>query len=247
MNRRIVICGTGIAGISTAYYLSQLSDKSEVTLIDQYQPLSFTSSKSGENFRDYWPHYSMESLANHSIDLMKHLNDQYSKDAFRMEFSGYHFISHNANLLIFKDENSQVFLNQNEVILDKKNIHKKYSYLDKKIAKSVFIKNAGNIDSITMANLMLKESKKRGVKFIQGTIINLKSTSLGFEIILEDNTTFCSDQIVLSVGPFLNQVLGKIYLKLPIWNTLQRKFIIPDPLHIIPKKCHLPYIQIHKN
>tara|TARA_B100000497_G_C7645720_1_gene388286 strand:- start:279 stop:506 length:228 start_codon:yes stop_codon:yes gene_type:complete len=75
MNRRIVICGAGIAGISTAYYLSQLSDKSEVTLIDQNQPLSFTSSKSGENFRDYWPHACMESLASHSIDLMKQMYD----------------------------------------------------------------------------------------------------------------------------------------------------------------------------
>ena len=153
-----------------------------------------------------------------------------------MEFSGYHFISHNANLPIFKDENSQEFLNQNEVILDRKNIHKKYSYLDKKIEKSVFIKNAGNVDSITMANMMLKVAKKKGATFKQAKIQNLITTSHSFEILLEDRSTIDCDQIVLAAGPFLDQMVELIDLKLPIWNTLQRKFITPDPLHVIPKK-----------
>ena len=54
-NNTIVICGSGIAGVATAYYLLQERKDIKVILIDKNQPLSFTTSKSGENFRDYWP------------------------------------------------------------------------------------------------------------------------------------------------------------------------------------------------
>jgi glycine/D-amino acid oxidase-like deaminating enzyme len=53
MATSIVICGVGIAGISTAYYLLNKYCKSKVVLVDKNQHLSFTTSKSGENYRDY--------------------------------------------------------------------------------------------------------------------------------------------------------------------------------------------------
>lgn len=51
-NDTIIICGAGIAGIATAYYLGKSNDQLNIILIDKNQPLSFTTSKSGENFRN---------------------------------------------------------------------------------------------------------------------------------------------------------------------------------------------------
>ena len=232
--RKIAICGAGIAGISAAYYLTtQLAD-TEIIIIDKQQPLSFTSSKSGENFRDYWPHPSMEALNSHSIDLMEDLQQVYGADTFQLNFSGYHFVSHDAEKAIFADDSTPTFRARNQVVTDPKLIHQQHPYLDAGIQKSVFIKKAGNVDSIRMGNLMLQQAKQKGVQFYEGEIVNLQKDPTGFVINMAENTSLKVDQIILAAGPFINQLANMLDIDLPVWNTLQRKFIIPDPNGLIP-------------
>ena len=233
-SKKIVICGAGIAGIATAYYLQQHLPNTQITLIDKNQPLSYTSSKSGENFRDYWPHPSMEALSSHSIDLMKALQKEYGTDAFSMEFSGYHFVSHHAEKPIFADDNAPEFRQRNRVTTDPKIIHKDHPYLSPDIQKSVFIKKAGNVDSIRMANLLLKIARQKGLKLVEGTINNIHQIKQGFTVTLASKETINADQIILATGPFINHLASMLGFKFPIWNTLQRKFLIPDPKGIIP-------------
>ena len=72
-NTKIAIIGSGFIGISTAYYLCLKHNLSNVFLIDIGNPMSFTSSQSGENYRNWWPHPSMVDLMNRSIDLLENL------------------------------------------------------------------------------------------------------------------------------------------------------------------------------
>ena len=97
---RIVICGAGIAGVSTAYHLSVGSGIRDIVLVDRLQPLSFTTSQSGENFRDYWPQPCMAALAERSICLMEELAAE-SGNGFRLRFSGYDFVSESRGREIF--------------------------------------------------------------------------------------------------------------------------------------------------
>ncbi|MFK7934289.1 MAG: NAD(P)/FAD-dependent oxidoreductase, partial [Saprospiraceae bacterium] len=232
--RKIAICGAGVAGIATAYYLMELLPNAEIMLIDKQQPLFFTSSKSGENFRDYWPHAAMEALSSHSIDLMQGLQEQYGTDAFRMEFSGYHFVSHYADKPIFADDDAPEFQQRNTVKTNAKQIHRQHPYLATDIQKSVFIQKAGNVDSITMASLLLKEARAKGIKLVAGEIIGIERKQGDFKINLNQKRTIQTDQIVLAAGPFLNHLAQMLDFEFPIWNTLQRKFLIPDPKQIIP-------------
>ena len=66
----VVICGAGIAGISTAFYLAARYGVRNVVLVDERPPLSLTSDKSTECYRNWWPGPgdAMVSLMNHSID-----------------------------------------------------------------------------------------------------------------------------------------------------------------------------------
>jgi len=211
--RKIAICGAGIAGISAAYYLVLQQVDAEIILIDRQTPLSYTSSKSGENFRDYWPHPSMEALSSHSIDLMVDLQKAYGEDAFQLNFSGYHFVSHDVNKAIFADDSTPIFRERNRVETDATVIHQQHPYLDAGIQKSVFINKAGNVDSIRMGDLMLQQAKQKGVQFYEEEIVGL----------------------ILAAGPFIKQLANMLDIDLPVWNTLQRKFIIPDPKKVIPK------------
>lgn len=233
--KKIAICGAGVAGIATAYYLQKYLPKAELILIDKNQPLTFTSSKSGENFRDYWPHPSMEALSSHSIDLMEQLQKEQGKAAFKMEFSGYHFVSHHANKPIFADDNTLEFRERNQVVTNPMDIQIHHPYLDEGIQKSVFIKNAGNVDSITMANLMLRVAKEKGLKFIESEIVGIDQNDKGYAVNLNKHQTIHTDQIIIATGPFINHTAKMVGLEFPIWNTLQRKFLIPDPKGIIPE------------
>ncbi|HQU38035.1 MAG TPA: FAD-dependent oxidoreductase, partial [Anaerolineales bacterium] len=51
----IVICGAGIAGTSAAYQLAVKHDAKNIVIVDPLPPLTLTSDKSSESYRNWWP------------------------------------------------------------------------------------------------------------------------------------------------------------------------------------------------
>lgn len=94
----IVICGAGIAGISAAYYLSVKHGIKNVILIDERPPLSLTSDKSTECYRNWWPGpgNAMVALMNRSIDLMEDLANE-SGNIFHLNRRGYLYLTGDPN------------------------------------------------------------------------------------------------------------------------------------------------------
>jgi glycine/D-amino acid oxidase-like deaminating enzyme len=70
---KIVICGAGIAGISAAYYLAVEHGRRNVAIVEEGHPLSLTSDKSTEAYRNWWPgpDRAMTAFMSRSIDLME--------------------------------------------------------------------------------------------------------------------------------------------------------------------------------
>src|ERR1043165_6135110 len=68
----VVICGAGIAGVAAAYALTG-HGVSNVVLVEQGNPLSLTSDKSTEAYRNWWPgpDRAMTAFMNRSIDLIE--------------------------------------------------------------------------------------------------------------------------------------------------------------------------------
>jgi sarcosine oxidase, subunit beta len=88
----VVICGAGIAGIATAYHLAVRRGVPGVVLVDERSPLSLTSDKSAECYRNWWPGpgNDMVALMTRSIDLLEELARE-SNNVFRMNRRGYLF------------------------------------------------------------------------------------------------------------------------------------------------------------
>ena len=88
----VVICGAGIGGIAAAYHLAVRRGIKGVVLVDERPPLSLTSDKSTEAYRNWWPgpDDAMVALMNRSIDLLEELARE-SGDAFRLNRRGYLF------------------------------------------------------------------------------------------------------------------------------------------------------------
>jgi glycine/D-amino acid oxidase-like deaminating enzyme len=88
----VVVCGAGIAGVAAAYHLAAGHGVGRVVLVDERPPLSLTSDKSTEAYRNFWPgpDDAMVRFMNRSIDLLERLADA-SGNVFRMNRRGYVF------------------------------------------------------------------------------------------------------------------------------------------------------------
>ena len=85
----IVICGAGIAGIATAHALARRGVRG-ITIVDDLPPLTLTSDKSTEAYRNWWPgpDDAMVRFMNRSIDLLESWADA-SGDRFLLNRRGY--------------------------------------------------------------------------------------------------------------------------------------------------------------
>ncbi len=206
----VTIIGAGVAGIASAYYLSQQGLK--VALIDKLSPLSFTSAQSGENYRNWWPHPTITDFTNHSIQLMEELS-QVTDNCLLMTRRGY--------LLASRDNKSdelikqlyegygssgerQIRLHDNpgqqsyvpalssdwetsvdgvDVIHDKSIIQENYPYLDPDVNLLIHIRRAGEISFHPLGQFMLSKIRANGGRLFQGTIKYIEhAENTGFTI-----------------------------------------------------------------
>lgn len=102
----VVICGAGIAGIATAYHLAVTHGMQNVVLLEAADPLSLTSDKSTEAYRNWWPGPytsaksekgrayvgAMTALVNRSLDWLETLATE-SEGRIRMFQQGYLYVT----------------------------------------------------------------------------------------------------------------------------------------------------------
>lgn len=96
----VVVCGAGIAGISAAYHLAVVRGIGRVAIVDERPPLSLTSDKSTECYRNWWPGPgdAMVRLMNRSVELL----DGWARESgnrFHLNRRGYLFATADASRL----------------------------------------------------------------------------------------------------------------------------------------------------
>lgn len=98
MNSRaeVVICGAGIAGIAAAHALAVVHGVRDIVLIDELPPMTLTSDKSTEAYRNWWPGQddAMVKLMNRSIDMLDAWADA-SNNQFLLNRRGYVYATAN--------------------------------------------------------------------------------------------------------------------------------------------------------
>ncbi|MEO7996997.1 MAG: FAD-binding oxidoreductase [Gemmatimonadaceae bacterium] len=93
----VVICGAGIAGIAAAHSLAVVHSVRDVVLIDELPPMTLTSDKSTEAYRNWWPgpDDAMVKLMNRSIDMLESWADA-NGNQFLLNRRGYLYATANA-------------------------------------------------------------------------------------------------------------------------------------------------------
>jgi len=94
----VVICGAGIAGVSIAYQLAAKHGMKNIVIVDPLPPLTMTSDKSTECYRNWWPGPGddMVRLMNRSIDIMDDLHRE-APNRLPLNRRGYFYGTANPN------------------------------------------------------------------------------------------------------------------------------------------------------
>ncbi len=71
-----MVVGAGIAGVSATFHLAARQGVDDVVMVDPRPPLSLTSDKSTECYRNWWPNEPMVGLMNRSIDLLEDMAEE---------------------------------------------------------------------------------------------------------------------------------------------------------------------------
>ena len=83
-----------MAGIAAAYHLAVRGGVKDILLVDEREPLTLTSNKGTEAYRNWWPGPgdTMVRFVNRSIDLLEELAEE-TDNCFQMNRRGYVFLT----------------------------------------------------------------------------------------------------------------------------------------------------------
>ena len=196
----VVICGAGIAGVAAAYHLAVRRGVRDVVLIDERAPLTLTSDKSAECYRNWWPGPgdAMVALMTRSIDLLEELARE-SDNVFRMNRRGYLFATADparaSELVHFAEEASgfgagpvrrherrdsdyrpapaEGFEGQPtgiDVITDRSIIRREFGWLTEDTIALVHARRCGWFSGQQLGMYMLERARDKGVRFLEGRV-----------------------------------------------------------------------------
>lgn len=205
LTAEIVICGAGIAGISTAYYLTQ-QGMTNIVLVDERPPLTLTSDKSTECYRNWWPDAPMVRFMNRSIDLLDNLARE-SDNIFRLNRRGYAFCTADSKTAVSYQQSGRnseafgggplrIYHNQPgdlplipippegfenqpdgaDLLLDRELILREYPFINPDVVAMIRPRRCGSLSAQQLGMYLLEQVKTAGVRLINGRISAITTT-----------------------------------------------------------------------
>ena len=200
---KIVICGAGVAGISAAYYLALEHRWDNVVIVEQGYPLSLTSGRSTEAYRNWWPgpDRAMTSFMNRSIDLIEDIA-RATGNRISLNRRGYLFATadptkvsmlpavaaaaevqgagaariHETTWSSYTPSPDRGFdfpLIGADVLTNTSLVRRHFPYLTSKTLAVVHARRAGWLSAQQLGIVMLEAARERGVRLLRGHVVGI--------------------------------------------------------------------------
>ena len=200
---KVVICGAGIAGIAAAYYLTGEHGFGDVVIVDEGLPLSLTSDKSTEAYRNWWPgpDTAMTAFMNRSLDEIEAIA-RTTGNRIQLNRRGYVFATADRSKIPFLDAMTrsaelrgggparfheapsspyepspergfEAPLAGADLITDPALIRGYFPYLASDTVALVHARRAGWLSAQQLGMVMLETVRARGVRFLTGRVVDL--------------------------------------------------------------------------
>jgi glycine/D-amino acid oxidase-like deaminating enzyme len=234
----IVIAGAGMAGIAAAHQLASRHGVGRVVLVDPREPLSLTSSKGTEAYRNYWPgpDDTMVRFMNRSIDLLDEL-DRESGHAFELNRRGYVFLTADpaeADRLRGHAGPSAAFVD------DPRTIHRRYPFVTDRTLAMLHVHRAGFMNASKLGRYLLQRACASGVELIRDEVGGIVTTNERVAAVqLASGERIDTRTFVLAAGPLLPEWTDRLGLDVAIVNELHGKITFEDHEGIVPRDVPL--------
>jgi glycine/D-amino acid oxidase-like deaminating enzyme len=265
----VVVCGAGIAGVAAAYHLAVRHGVRRVVLIDERDPLTLTSDKGTQGYRNWWPgpDDTMLRLVSRSIDLLEETAAE-SGNAFRLNRRGYLFATaddaqvsrleatarevsafgmgplrtHPGNAP-YHPAPAEGFSGQpiGADLLLGDEARRAFPYLAPDTAAALHIRRAGFVNAVALGSWLLKRALAGGASFVRDRVQAVRADGGRIsEVQLTSGDTIATDRFVIAAGPALPDVARMIGVELPVTHELHAKLTIRDTRQAIRRDA--PFI-----
>lgn len=262
-----MICGSGIAGISAAYFLAVKGYK-DIILVDELPPLTLTSSRSTECYRNWWPDPEMLSLMNRSIDILEKLANE-SSNVFSMNRRGYLFVTsdisqvseiekrartisslgagpfrvHNDFHSDYMPHSTDGYTNNPsgaDLLLGSALIQRYFPYLTKDSIAALHVRRAGWLSAQQLGMHLLELARDKGVTFKTAKVISVDIQNNEVRSVeLNTGERIRTYAFINAAGPYFRDVGRLCGLELPVRTELHLKVAFKDPLAAIAREAPL--------
>jgi glycine/D-amino acid oxidase-like deaminating enzyme len=260
----VVICGAGIAGASAAYHLSVKRGIDRLLVVDPRPPLTLTSDKSTECYRNWWPNQPMVELMNRSIDLLEDLAHE-TGNAFGLNRRGYLYATADPERLQrmsaqaeetaalgggvlrvheggdgYRPSDSHGFDRalDGADLLDADALRTHFPYLTRAAVGALHVRRAGWFSAQGLGALMLERAGEAGAEMVKGSVSSVETTGGAVTgVTLGDGSTIATDCFINAAGPYLGSVGKMVGVDLPVLAEIHQKLGFRDHLRALPREA----------
>ncbi len=264
INAEVVICGAGMAGIAAAYHLAVRGGVKDIVLVDEREPLTLTSNKGTEAYRNWWPGPgdTMVRFVNRSIDLLEELARE-TDNCFQMNRRGYVFLTANEHQIpvmkaaatetsalgvgpirehpgptSYVSSPSEGFEDLPigvDLLLSPDLVRERFPFVAENAIAALHVRRAGWLDAQTLGKWLLAESQRAGVRLVRDRVTDVTVTDNRVTgAHLQSGDRINTGTFVIAAGPYLKEVGAMIEVDIPVFNELHGKIALRDELGIVP-------------
>ena len=262
----VVVIGAGVAGVSAAYHLAVAQGLERVLIVDPRPPLSLTSDKSTECYRNWWPNLAMVRLMNRSIDLLEAMAAD-SGNVFGMNRRGYLFVTGDETRLHSMIEEAHLtstfgagpvrihpgpipyrpspedgYLGSPEgadILVGSETVREHFPFITATAVGAIHVRRAGWFSAQQLGAWMLDRAREKGTRLIQDEVtgITVDGGSVG-GVNLASGGEIEAPAVVDAAGPMSRSVATMVGVEVPLFAEVHLKVAYRDHLGVIPR--HAP-------
>lgn len=251
----VVIAGAGIAGVSTAFHLAE-SGLRDVVICDPLPPLTLTSDKSTECYRNWWPgpDDTMVTFMTRSIELLRRYAER-SNDFFHLNRRGYLYVTADKDNLerlleeartiselgggpLRHDPPDQEAASGADVFTTGEALLERFGYLAPDVAGGIHVRNAGWLSAQQLGAWWLDEARSGGVRLEARSVVGLETNNRRVAgVLLSDGSEIACDVFINAAGPHAPSVAAMTGEPLPLHSEAHFKVGFRDTAGTVPRNA----------
>ena len=254
----VVICGAGIAGAAAAYHIAVRRGIRNVVIVDEREPLTLTSDKGTQAYRNWWPgpDDTMLRLVSRSIDLLEESSAE-SGHAFRLNRRGYLFatarpekleqlektalqvssfgmgeVRRHSGFASYRPPRREGFDDQptGADLLVGEAATQAFPYLADDTVGALHVRRAGWFSAVALGSWLLSQAVANGARFVRDRMVRVDTAGGRVrEVFLATGDSIRTDRLVIAAGPGLPSIAKMLDVDLPVFSELHAKMTIRDP------------------